>query len=157
MSDIVRGGDRGEKSHFELLDGLRGVAALAVVVLHSWKSRGIAPNGHLAVDFFFLLSGFVIAYAYEDRILAGMPLKEFFVRRLIRLYPMIFVGAAGGVVIALIHNLTDKVHAYPLHSLAVSGVSSFFLIPYSGHDLGPDSFNFNPPLWSLTYGNPPGN
>jgi len=63
-----------ERKHFEVLDGLRGMAALAVVIFHFAEiiapdsSHNFIGHGFLAVDFFFCLSGFVIAYAYDDRI-----------------------------------------------------------------------------------------
>jgi peptidoglycan/LPS O-acetylase OafA/YrhL len=87
------------KQHFEILDGLRGVAAMVVVLFHvceTWNggdhARQIINHGYLAVDFFFLLSGFVMAYAYDDRWhlqknRPRMTLWGFFKRRLIRLQP----------------------------------------------------------------------
>lgn len=61
------------KQHFEILDGLRGIAALAIVLFHFMEmvyvpSKNFIAHGFLAVDFFFCLSGFVIAYAYDDRV-----------------------------------------------------------------------------------------
>ena len=73
------------KQHFEILDGLRGVAALAVVTFHFMEiaysdySQNFIGHGFLAVDFFFCLSGFVIGYAYDDRI-GKMGIKEFLSR-----------------------------------------------------------------------------
>lgn len=63
------------KPHYALLDGLRGVAALLVVWYHVFEGYSFAGgglvrvvnHGYLAVDFFFMLSGFVLAYAYNDR------------------------------------------------------------------------------------------
>ncbi len=61
------------KPHFPILDGLRGVAAILVVIFHLFEAVFPVPkdlplhHGYLAVDFFFLLSGFVVAYAYDDR------------------------------------------------------------------------------------------
>lgn len=90
------------KPHYEILDGLRGVAALVVVLFHIFEihsegdhSKQIINHGYLAVDFFFLLSGFVVAYAYDDR-WGKMSLKDFFKRRLVRLQPMIVVGSIVG-------------------------------------------------------------
>src|SRR5580658_6467228 len=89
------------KKHYEILDGLRGVASLLVVAFHVFEaySRGplyqIINHGYLAVDFFFLLSGYVIAYAYDDR-WSSMSLREFCVRRLIRLQPMVIMGSIIG-------------------------------------------------------------
>ena len=91
------------KHHYPVLDGLRGVAALAVVAFHLCEAHGpdrfrqLINHGYLAVDFFFLLSGFVIAYAYDDR-WGRMSIGGFFVRRLIRLHPMIVAGMVVGAV-----------------------------------------------------------
>jgi peptidoglycan/LPS O-acetylase OafA/YrhL len=92
------------KQHFEILDGLRGVAAIMVVLFHVFEifSGGnhliqIINHGYLAVDFFFVLSGFVIAYAYDDR-WGRMSLGSFFKRRLIRLHPMIVMGMIIGAI-----------------------------------------------------------
>jgi peptidoglycan/LPS O-acetylase OafA/YrhL len=90
------------KNHYEALDGLRGVAALLVVAFHTLEpnDHGIRFNqiinhGYLAVDFFFLLSGFVVAYAYDNR-WTRMSQWDFYKRRLIRLQPMIVMGSLIG-------------------------------------------------------------
>ncbi len=92
------------KSHYAILDGLRGVAAIIVVMFHILEtftngdhSKQIINHGYLAVDFFFVLSGFVIGYAYDDR-WGKMTLGGFFKRRLIRLHPMIIIGMLIGAV-----------------------------------------------------------
>lgn len=99
------------KQHFEILDGLRGVAAMMVVIFHTFEAwnggdhfRQIISHGYLAVDFFFMLSGFVIAYAYDDRwqARAGQPrmtLGGFFKRRIIRLQPMVVMGTVIGALL----------------------------------------------------------
>ena len=86
------------KSHYKILDGLRGVASIMVISMHIMEifaggdyTKMYINHGYLAVDFFFLLSGFVIGHAYDDR-WTKMSLKDFFKRRLIRLHPMIPVG-----------------------------------------------------------------
>ncbi|MBO6190181.1 MAG: acyltransferase [Alloprevotella sp.] len=88
------------KPHYALLDGLRGVAALIVIVYHVFEcfSWSPAPHGYLAVDFFFVLSGFVIGYAYDDRWGRSLTTRSFFRRRLIRLHPMVVLGALIGAV-----------------------------------------------------------
>lgn len=90
------------KNHYLILDGLRGVAAILVVLFHLLENFAMGNNhnqlinhGYLAVDFFFLLSGFVIGYAYDDR-WDKMTLGNFLKRRLIRLHPMIVVGMLVG-------------------------------------------------------------
>lgn len=92
------------KSRYMLLDGLRGVAAFMVVWYHVFEGFATSPvdqkfnHGYLAVDFFFMLSGFVIGYAYDDRWSKGLTAGEFFRRRLIRLHPMLVLGILIGVV-----------------------------------------------------------
>ena len=92
------------KPRYEILDGLRGVAAVLVVVYHLFETyfHG-APgqpvnHGYLAVDFFFVLSGFVIGYAYDDR-WDRMSTWAFFKRRLIRLHPMVIFGTLFGALL----------------------------------------------------------
>jgi peptidoglycan/LPS O-acetylase OafA/YrhL len=92
------------KKHYEILDGLRGVAAILVVTFHIFEAfsggnrfKQIINHGYLAVDFFFLLSGFVVAYAYDDR-WGKMTQWEFYKRRLIRLQPMVIMGMIIGAI-----------------------------------------------------------
>jgi len=92
------------KKHYEILDGLRGVAAIIVVAFHIFEAfsggnrfKQIINHGYLAVDFFFLLSGFVVAYAYDDR-WGKMTQWEFYKRRLIRLQPMVIMGMIIGAI-----------------------------------------------------------
>ena len=83
------------KNHYDILDGLRGVAAVLVVVFHLFESFTggnhliqVINHGYLSVDFFFVLSGFVVGYAYDDR-WGKMTIGGFFKRRIIRLHPMV--------------------------------------------------------------------
>ncbi|QMV17887.1 acyltransferase family protein [Granulicella sp. 5B5] len=92
------------KRHYPILDGLRGVAAIIVVTFHTLEvyshgdhAKQILNHGYLAVDFFFLLSGFVVAYAYDDR-WSRMTLAGFAKRRLIRLQPMVVMGSIIGAI-----------------------------------------------------------
>jgi peptidoglycan/LPS O-acetylase OafA/YrhL len=90
------------KSHYQILDGLRGVASVLVITFHVLetftggnKFIQIINHGYLAVDFFFLLSGFVVAYAYDDR-WGKLTQWDFYKRRLIRLQPMVVLGSVIG-------------------------------------------------------------
>lgn len=100
------------KPHYEILDGLRGVAAFIVVCFHLFESYGGRANtighGYLAVDFFFALSGFVIGYAYDDR-WNKMTTWGFFKRRLVRLHPMVILAATLAM---LFYYFTDGVPAF---------------------------------------------
>lgn len=89
------------KPRYEILDGLRGVAAVLVVLFHMLETYSKGPayqiinHGYLAVDFFFVLSGFVVGYAYDDR-WDRMTVWSFFKRRLVRLHPMVVMGTVVG-------------------------------------------------------------
>ena len=91
------------KPHYLILDGLRGVAAILVVFFHLFEAHSsghldqVINHGYLAVDFFFVLSGFVVGYAYDDR-WNKMTIGAFFKRRLIRLQPMVVMGMFIGAV-----------------------------------------------------------
>lgn len=79
---------------YHTLDALRGVAALVVVQMHAkwWFDGSYLKSGYLAVDFFFLLSGFVIAHAYGEKLKSRITFQEFMAIRLIRLYPLYFLA-----------------------------------------------------------------
>ena len=142
------------KQHFEILDGLRGIAALAVVIFHfmEWVfadfSKNFIGHGFLAVDFFFCLSGFVIGYAYDDRI-RKMGIGEFFKVRLIRLHPLVVLGSVLGLLAFLFDPFALPI-AYDAGKIALLFVCSLFLIPLPiMEDRSFNLFGFNAPSWSL--------
>lgn len=154
------------KSHYELLDGLRGVAALLVVFYHIFEGLSFAAggtvitvinHGYLAVDFFFILSGFVIGYAYDDRLGKSMGLGGFFKRRLTRLHPMIVMGAILGVVSYLLQGSVqwDGTHIN-LSRIMLALLCAIFFIPaapgasYEIRGNG-EMFPLNGPNWSLFF------
>src|SRR5215471_3201251 len=84
-----------KREHYATLDGLRGFAALSVVLFHfgHWMHKpALAANSHLAVDFFFCLSGFVLPLAYEERFRTTLTPLQFLRIRLIRLMPLIMLA-----------------------------------------------------------------
>ncbi len=126
------------KKHYEILDGLRGVASVIVVIFHLFETfsggnhlKQIINHGYLAVDFFFVLSGFVIGYAYDDR-WKKMTLKDFFKRRLIRLHPMIILGmiiGAIGFYFSASPALFSGINGTPLWKLLIVMLIGFTLLP----------------------------
>ncbi len=140
-----------KSTHFSILDGLRGVAAVCVVLLHltRWPVNfaKVPPYGnwlahsYLAVDFFFLLSGFVIAHAYERRLSEGLPFLDFLRARLVRLYPMFFMGLVlGTLAMAVAQPWGLNVFLFFRQAL--------FIPTYHKGDY---TFPYNMPAWSLMF------
>jgi peptidoglycan/LPS O-acetylase OafA/YrhL len=162
-SDAATSTDRAGKSHYVVLDGLRGVASLMVVVFHLFEAyaggdpqKQIINHGYLAVDFFFLLSGFVIAYAYDDRWKAGMGQWGFYKRRLIRLQPMIIMGSLiGAALVAFQHfSIFPKLESVSAWRTVVVMLLGFAMIPLtpSAEIRGwGEIYPLNGPAWSLFY------
>lgn len=150
------------KRHYPSLDGLRGVAALMVVVFHLLEpyshgnpQRQIVNHGYLAVDFFFMLSGFVIAYAYDDR-WARMGVGAFIARRVVRLQPMVVLGGVIGAALFAFQAspVFPKVEGTSTAKLIGVMLLGFVMIPLpKSADLrGWDEiYPLNGPQWSLFY------
>ncbi|MBB5396452.1 acyltransferase [Mucilaginibacter sp. AK015] len=142
------------KQHFEILDGLRGLAALAVVAFHFMEMVYLPPqnflaHGFLAVDFFFCLSGFVIGYAYDDRI-GKMGAIAFFKSRAIRLHPLVILGSVLGLLSFLFDPFGGHLELYSAGKIMLVFISSVLLIPYPVvADRAFNLFSFNAPAWSL--------
>lgn len=148
---------------YELLDGLRGVAALFVILYHFCEAFATSPtdqmfnHGYLAVDFFFVLSGFVIGYAYDGRWSRGMTPGRFMLRRVIRLQPMVVLSLLLGVIAYLIQG-SVRWDGTPvtLPTLIVALVLGMFLIPVipgASYDVrgNGEMFPLNGPSWSLFF------
>lgn len=154
------------KPHYALLDGLRGVAALLVVWYHVFEGFQFAGNkpvidfinhGYLAVDFFFILSGFVIGYAYDDRWGKSLTMGGFFRRRLIRLHPMVVMGAVIGAASFLLSGMErwDGTHSCVLLTLLALLCSCLMIpalpgMPREVRGNG-EMFPLNGPCWSLFF------
>lgn len=148
------------KPRYEILDGLRGVAAVMVVLFHLFETYSsshaeqIINHGYLAVDFFFVLSGFVIGYAYDDR-WDKMSTWGFFKRRLTRLHPMVIIGTLIGASLFYFGDaeMFPNIMSTPAWKFFLCLVMGLLMIP-CGHSLdirGWGEFNsFNGPNWSLT-------
>lgn len=142
------------KKHFLALDAMRGIAALAVVFYHRrWWADGGLPleHGHLAVEFFFILSGFVLAHAYEKRLATDLSFARFAQARLIRLGPMLLIGGIVGGAFILIKAALGR-HAMDMATI-VGLVTTLLALPTPfPMALLPDCpFPINPPTWSLFF------
>lgn len=163
MQNISSSAYADTKPHYELLDGLRGVAALLVIWYHIFEGFATSPidqrfnHGYLAVDFFFILSGFVVGYAYDDRWKRKMTTKDFFKRRLIRLQPMVVLGAILGAITFCIQGCEqwDGTHV-ALSMVMVAFLLNLFLIPAvpgTGAEVrgNGEMYPLNGPSWSLFF------
>jgi peptidoglycan/LPS O-acetylase OafA/YrhL len=133
------------RHRFHLLDALRGIAAVLVAIGHSgYIAYRLGIRSHyLAVDFFFCLSGFVIASSYENRLRAGLRTRDFIAARIIRLYPVYFLG----IVIGLVYEVSV---VQSMGRLTLSGfLMAAFLIPNMGVIPTVFLFPLNIPSWSL--------
>lgn len=149
------------KPHYPILDGLRGVAALTVVLFHVFEANAtshldqIINHGYLAVDFFFLLSGFVIGYAYDDR-WNKMTVGNFFKRRLVRLQPMVIMGSIIGAATFYFgaSSFFPLISNTPVWEMLLIMVIGFTLIPVPpSMDIRGwnETYPLNGPGWSLFY------
>lgn len=154
------------KPHYELLDALRGVAALMVVCYHVCEGFAFAGgfpvieginHGYLAVDFFFLLSGFVVSYAYDSRWATTLTLPAFFKRRLIRLHPMVVMGTLCGLAAFCLQGGTqwDGTQSSPW-AVTLSVCCALLLLPVwpgSAAEVrgNGEMFPLNGPAWSLFF------
>ena len=150
------------KKHYPILDGLRGVAAVMVICMHTMEAFDggsrfamIINHGYLAVDFFFALSGFVVAYAYDDR-WGKMSQWDFYKRRLVRLQPMVIVGSVVGALLfyfqaSPVFPLIAGTPVWKVLLLMVIG-ATLLPVPISMDIRGWQEMHpLNGPAWSLFY------
>jgi peptidoglycan/LPS O-acetylase OafA/YrhL len=158
------------KPHYELLDGLRGIAAILVLFYHIFEGLAFAEykneagsglittlnHGHIAVDFFFILSGFVISYAYDDR-WSKMSTWQFLKRRLVRLHPMLVMGAViGALAFAFVGFEKWDGTTAPTGWVMAAMLLTMFMVPaapgasYEVRGNG-EMFPLNGPGWSLFF------
>lgn len=149
---------------YMLLDGLRGIAALMVICYHVGEGFAtssmdqVINHGYLAVDFFFMLSGFVIGKAYDGRWSANkLTIGNFFRRRLVRLHPMLILGAVLGLAAFALQGFVQwDGTPVDIHWSLISLVLTLFFIPaYPGSPYeirgNGELFPLNGPAWSLFF------
>lgn len=160
MTNVPSAAFTDTKPHYNILDGLRGVAALTVVWFHIFEAFATSHidqrinHGYLAVDFFFILSGFVMGYAYDDR-WKSMSVKDFIKRRLIRLHPMVVIGALIGVAMFYTQGCSVwDVSKISLGMLILATILNAFMIPATtGSEIRGvgEMYPLNGPTWSLFF------
>ncbi|MBN9382470.1 MAG: acyltransferase [Chitinophagaceae bacterium] len=146
----------GSKPHYETLDGMRGLAAICIVFFHFFEytfpdyKKSPLGHGYLAVDFFFALSGFVIGYAYDERI-KTIGTGRFLLQRLIRLHPMVVFGGVLGFAAYIFNPLMDNIALAGWGKIILSFVATLLLLPMPGlPNTAGNVFPLNPPSWSLS-------
>lgn len=148
--------------HFDALDALRGLAAFAVVVLHYTEHSSLSdflPGAWVAVDLFFVLSGFVLMHSYGARITTTMHFSRFVRVRLTRLGPMYVMGSLLALVSAVTLAQTSISVAPAPHQLVSASVFGFFGLPFFNHVVWPFGrghltgplFPLEVPAWSLFF------
>jgi peptidoglycan/LPS O-acetylase OafA/YrhL len=145
--------EKSDNGRLASLDALRGVAALAVVLFHVCIPLGVivAPNGYLAVDFFFLLSGYVLAHAYGAQLRAGrLGPASFIGIRLARLYPLALLGVLIGVSVGVV-MYAPMLHGAGATEFAGTAAANLLVLPLGKLSYTHDHplFAFNTPVWSL--------
>ena len=156
----------GTRPHYHLLDGLRGVAALLVLWYHVFEGYAFAAgtdmigtvnHGYLAVDFFFVLSGFVIGYAYDGRWSQGFTFSRFALRRLVRLHPLVVAGALVGCAAFFLQGgVTWSGSHVATSAVMLALLAAMFMIPavpgctWEVRGNG-EMYPLNGPCWSLFF------
>ncbi len=133
---------------FGALDGLRGICAFLVLLFH--VRIFIGPNffahGYLSVDIFFILSGFVLAFAYDGKLARGMTVRQFFLERVRRLGPMLWIGALAGTLSFAAITAAGSLSVAALTTIIEEAAATAFLIPHIGAGM---AFPLNSVVWSL--------
>lgn len=137
--------ERIEGGRLYTLDAMRGLAAIAVAVSHVDR---IVPAGHLAVDFFFALSGLVLGLAYQDRLVRGMSVGAFTRLRVVRLWPLYALGSAIGLITIVAPVAAALGAAWRPAETLVAVTTAAMMVPNPSAEL---LFPANPPAWSLLF------
>jgi peptidoglycan/LPS O-acetylase OafA/YrhL len=156
-------------NRYEILDGLRGVAAISVMLYHFAQdaySYHILANAPFCVDLFFMLSGFVLCHSYKDRLIRGLTATEYIARRVIRLYPMFLISMVIGI--PTLGALTALgLSGYSWNNFLSASIGNLLFVPYLGNlhianmasatspvpheNIVASVFPTNAPAWSLFF------
>ena len=128
------------------VDGLRGIAAICVALMHAHISWTPVWRGYLAVDFFFILSGYVIARSYEPRFASGLSVRDYAVARIERLFPLLAIGSLIGMGVWLAGLGTFEPTSRSDLMRAVIG--QLAMVPFMSSAA---SLAFNAALWSISF------
>jgi peptidoglycan/LPS O-acetylase OafA/YrhL len=149
------------RQRFDVLDGLRGIAAILVMLLHYAAHNGLAwfAGAWICVDLFFILSGFVIAHSYGKKIASGLPFRDFLILRIIRLAPLYFLGLFLGIIAFFLAasknpsipvSLTEISYAISLAALGLPYLNHVAW-PFGNGDVLGAIFPLNDPAWTLFF------
>jgi peptidoglycan/LPS O-acetylase OafA/YrhL len=120
----------------------------------------LESNAFIAVDFFFVLSGYVICYSYGHKIINGMRSSEYLLRRVARLFPMMALGLLLGSPAIYITTLSVDNQVYiDIKEIVVGDLYNIMFIPYLNFDKYPEMlsepsgiiFPADSPLWSISF------
>lgn len=145
-----------QNSHYLALDAARGLAAIAVFLYH-YKGQihvfGLISGSFLAVDLFFLMSGLVIARAYERRLMSGeMGFVRFTAIRVLRLWPLYLAACAFGMVHFLGKIAMDTPDAPRLAQVLWALPLTLLLLPTPGSKTWAfGAIPFSTSAWTLTF------
>ena len=140
--------------HYAALDGMRGVAAIAVVIAHAggrFFGQHQPGSAYLAVDLFFVLSGFVIAHAYGSKLCRSLTPRDFMAVRVLRLFPLYLAGVAlTALAVLTALTITNDASTWNGRYLAIASLLALFMLP-SPVGIQGVFFPLNFPTWSLFY------
>ena len=164
MSNNTQPDITAQRPRYELLDGLRGVAAVLVIWYHFFEGFATSAvdqminHGYLAVDFFFVLSSFVLGYAYDAPMRSHrLSTGSFIVRRIIRLQPLVVLSVLLGAAAYLLQgSVRWDGTPVPLHQVLTALLLGLFMIPVlpgAGAEVrgNGEMFPLNGPGWSLFF------
>lgn len=147
---------------FDLLDGLRGLAAIAVMAFHFTLAKELywVKGSVIFIDMFFMLSGFMLAHRYGPDLLAGMSFRQFMLHRLSRLGPLYYLALLLGLIAALLAMNAGEFPSVTPKQFGTALVLGAVWLPYQnnvawwildGRPLLMSNFPFNGPSWTMFF------